>query len=44
MELGYALGRSRRVIISAKKGTQLPFDQAKFATGFQDDTKVCASM
>src|SRR5690606_26487026 len=27
MELGYALGRSRRVIISARKGTKLPFDQ-----------------
>ena len=37
MELGYALGRSRRVVISAKKGTQLPFDQDKLATCFWDD-------
>ena len=26
MELGYALGRHRRVIISARVGTPLPFD------------------
>lgn len=34
MELGYALGRSRRVVISAKQGTQLAFDQDKLATYF----------
>jgi hypothetical protein len=27
IELGYALGRGRRVIITAKEGTPLPFDQ-----------------
>jgi hypothetical protein len=27
IELGYALGRGRRVIITAKEGTALPFDQ-----------------
>lgn len=26
MELGYALGRGQRVLITAKKGTQMPFD------------------
>ena len=38
MELGYALGRSRRVVISARKGTQLPFDEDKLATFFWDNT------
>ncbi len=28
IELGYALGRNRRVIVTAMEGTQLPFDQA----------------
>jgi TIR- and PNP-associating SLOG family len=37
MELGYALGRSRRVVISAKKGTQLPFDEDKLPTHFWDN-------
>ena len=37
MELGYALGRSRRVVISAKKGTQLTFDQDKLPTYFWDE-------
>ena len=32
MELGYALGRQRRVLISAKKGTTLPFDEDKLPT------------
>jgi hypothetical protein len=32
MELGYALARRRRVIISAKKGTPLPFDEDKLPT------------
>lgn len=38
MELGYALGRRRRVIISAKKGTRLPFDPDKLPTYFWDET------
>lgn len=37
MELGYALARRRRVIISAKKGTQLPFDQDKLPTFMWDN-------
>ena len=37
MELGYALGRHRRVIISAKKGTQLPFDPDKLPTYFWEE-------
>jgi len=32
MELGYALGRRRRVVLSAKKGTSLPFDEDKLPT------------
>jgi hypothetical protein len=32
MELGYALARRRRVVISAKKGTELPFDPDKLPT------------
>jgi hypothetical protein len=32
MELGYALARRRRVIISAKRGTSLPFDADKLPT------------
>lgn len=32
MELGYALGRRRRVVISAANGTQLPFDSDKLPT------------
>jgi hypothetical protein len=34
MELGYALARRRRVIISAMKGTELPFDPDKLPTFF----------
>lgn len=37
MELGYALGRNRRIVIIAKKGTQLAFDQDKLATYFWED-------
>jgi hypothetical protein len=37
MELGYALGRRRRVVISAKVGTKLPFDGDKLPTYFWDD-------
>jgi len=34
MELGYALARRRRVVISAKSGTVLPFDEDKLPTYF----------
>jgi hypothetical protein len=34
MELGYALARQRRVLITAMKGTQLPFDTDKLQTHF----------
>ena len=36
MELGYALGRHRRTVISAMRGTMLPFDQDKLPTYFWD--------
>ena len=36
MELGYALARQRRVLITAKKGTHLPFDSDKLPTYFWD--------
>ncbi len=32
MELGYALGRQKRVIITAREGTSLPFDPDKLPT------------
>jgi len=38
MELGYALGRRRRIVISARTGTPLPFDSDKLPTYFWDDT------
>ena len=34
MELGYALARKRRVLITAMEGTQLPFDSDKLPTHF----------
>jgi ATP nucleosidase Cap17-like protein len=37
MELGYALARNRRVVISAREGTKLAFDQDKLATYFWED-------
>ena len=37
MELGYALARHRRVIITAMQGTQLPFDSDKLPTHFWAD-------
>lgn len=37
MELGYALARRRRIVISAKKGTILPFDQDKLPTFMWED-------
>jgi hypothetical protein len=36
MELGYALGRRRRFVISAQTGTKLPFDEDKLPTYFWD--------
>jgi hypothetical protein len=37
MELGYALARQRRVVLSAKAGTKLPFDEDKLPTHFWTD-------
>lgn len=37
MELGYALARRRRIIITAKKGTILPFDEDKLPTYMWED-------
>jgi len=37
IELGYAWGRSRRVILTAKKGTTLPFDSKMFECYFWED-------
>ena len=37
MELGYALGRRRRVVTSAKTGTKLIFDADKLPTYFWED-------
>lgn len=37
MELGYAFGRRRRVVISARRGTALPFDEDKLPTYVWDD-------
>jgi len=37
MELGYALGRRRRFVISARAGTKLPFDEDKLPTFPWDD-------
>lgn len=34
MELGYALGRTRRIVISARAGTKLTFDPDKLPTHF----------
>lgn len=36
MELGYALGRQRRVIITARNDTKLPFDEDKLPTFIWD--------
>jgi hypothetical protein len=38
MELGYALARRRRFVISAQVGTKLPFDEDKLPTYFWEDT------
>jgi hypothetical protein len=38
MELGYALARRRRVVISARKETKLPFDEDKLPTYIWEDT------
>ena len=37
MELGYALGRHRRFVVSARSGTKLPFDGDKLPTYAWDD-------
>jgi hypothetical protein len=37
MELGYALARRRRVVISAKEGSALPFDEDKLPTYLWQD-------
>lgn len=37
IELGYALGRSRRIILTAKKGTGLPFDSKMLECYFWED-------
>ncbi len=37
MELGYALARRRRVVISAEAGTTLPFDTSMLPTYFWED-------
>ena len=42
MELGYALGRRRRVVVSAMYGTELPFDQDKISTYFWRDNQPIA--
>jgi len=38
MELGYAIGRGRRIVLSAKRGTPLPFDSDKLRVFFWDDS------
>ncbi len=42
MELGYALARRRRVVISAKRGTTLPFDEDKLPTYLWGDVGMPA--
>jgi len=37
IEFGYALGRSRRIILTAKKGTSLPFDSKMIECYFWED-------
>ena len=39
IELGYALGRSRRTIITAQRNTHLPFDSSMLECYFWDDAK-----
>jgi len=43
MELGYALARRRRVVISAMEGTQLPFDPDKLPTHFWSPDQIASS-
>jgi hypothetical protein len=40
MELGYALGRRRRCVITAMKGTALPFDPSHLPTYFWDPAEA----
>ena len=42
MELGYALGRRRRVVICAQEGTHLGFDHDKLPTYFWQDAGTAA--
>ena len=39
MELGYALGRERVLVVTAKSNTALPFDSDKLPVFFWDDTE-----
>ena len=40
VELGYALGRSQRVILTARKGTSLPFDSSCLETYLWDPARL----
>ena len=40
MELGYALARERRLVLSAERGTQLAFDPDKLRVFFWDDEPI----
>jgi hypothetical protein len=42
MELGYALGRQRRFIVTARSGTRLPFDPDKLPTYFWSEESAPA--
>lgn len=42
MELGYALGNTQRVIVTARKGTQVPFDPSCLETYLWDPTETTA--
>jgi hypothetical protein len=42
MELGYALGNTQRVIVTARKGTQVPFDPSCLETFLWDPTETPA--
>jgi hypothetical protein len=38
MELGYALGRAKRVMLTAQAGTKLSFDSQPFECHFWEDS------
>jgi hypothetical protein len=42
MELGYALGNTQRVIVTARKGTEVPFDPSCLETYLWDPTETVA--